>query len=190
MGEFISISIAVFLVVILLLVAILLVAKKYLSPSGKVTITVNDNDKLVVEQGNSLLTTLNDNGIHLSSACGGKGSCGQCRCQVIKGGGEILDTEKSHFSRKEIKEHWRLGCQTKVKGDLSIKVSEDILNVKEWECTVISNNNVSSFIKEFKVALPPGEHMDFIPGSYAQIKIPAYDCIDYDKDFDKSMEEV
>ena len=187
MGEFISISIAVFLVVILLLVAILLVAKKYLSPSGKVTITVNDNDKLVVEQGNSLLTTLNDNGIHLSSACGGKGSCGQCRCQVIKGGGEILDTEKSHFSRKEIKEHWRLGCQTKVKGDLSIKVSEDILNVKEWECTVISNNNVSSFIKEFKVALPPGEHMDFIPGSYAQIKIPAYDCIDYDKDFDKSM---
>ena len=187
MGEFISISIAVFLVVILLLVAILLVAKKYLSPSGKVTITVNDNDKIVVEQGNSLLTTLNDNGIHLSSACGGKVSCGQCRCQVIKGGGEILDTEKSHFSRKEIKEHWRLGCQTKVKGDLSIKVSEDILNVKEWECTVISNNNVSSFIKEFKVALPPGEHMDFIPGSYAQIKIPAYDCIDYDKDFDKSI---
>ena len=187
MGEFISISIVVFLIVILLLVGILLVAKKYLSPSGKVTITINSDQKLVVEQGGSLLTTLNDNGIHLSSACGGKGSCGQCRCQVVEGGGEILDTEKSHFSRKEVKEHWRLGCQAKVKGDLSIKVSDDILNVKEWDCTVISNKNVSSFIKEFKVALPPGEHMDFVPGSYAQIKIPAYDCIDYDKDFDKDM---
>ena len=187
MGEFISISIVVFLIVILLLVGILLIAKKYLSPSGKVTITINGDQKLVVEQGGSLLTTLNDNGIHLSSACGGKGSCGQCRCQVVEGGGEILDTEKSHFSRKEVKEHWRLGCQAKVKGDLSIKVSDDILNVKEWDCTVISNKNVSSFIKEFKVALPPGEHMDFVPGSYAQIKIPAYDCIDYDKDFDKDM---
>ncbi|MBB1530293.1 MAG: NADH:ubiquinone reductase (Na(+)-transporting) subunit F [Prevotella sp.] len=187
MGEFISISIVVFLIVILLLVGILLVAKKYLSPSGKVTITINSDQKLVVEQGGSLLTTLNDNGIHLSSACGGKGSCGQCRCQVVEGAGEILDTEKSHFSRKEVKEHWRLGCQAKVKGDLSIKVSDDILNVKEWDCTVISNKNVSSFIKEFKVALPPGEHMDFVPGSYAQIKIPAYDCIDYDKDFDKDM---
>ena len=187
MGEFISISIVVFLIVILLLVGILLVAKKYLSPSGKVTITINGDQKLVVEQGGSLLMTLNDNGIHLSSACGGKGSCGQCRCQVVEGGGEILDTEKSHFSRKEVKEHWRLGCQAKVKGDLSIKVSDDILNVKEWDCTVISNKNVSSFIKEFKVALPPGEHMDFVPGSYAQIKIPAYDCIDYDKDFDKDM---
>ena len=187
MGEFISISIVVFLIVILLLVGILLVAKKYLSPSGKVTITINGDQKLVVEQGGSLLTTLNDNGIHLSSACGGKGSCGQCRCQVVEGAGEILDTEKSHFSRKEVKEHWRLGCQAKVKGDLSIKVSDDILNVKEWDCTVISNKNVSSFIKEFKVALPPGEHMDFVPGSYAQINIPAYDCIDYDKDFDKDM---
>ena len=187
MGEFISISIVVFLIVILLLVGILLVAKKYLSPSGKVTITINSDQKLVVEQGGSLLTTLNDNGIHLSSACGGKGSCGQCRCQVVEGAGEILDTEKSHFSRKEVKEHWRLGCQAKVKGDLSIKVSDDILNVKEWDCTVISNKNVSSFIKEFKVALPPGEHMDFVPGSYAQIKIHAYDCIDYDKDFDKDM---
>lgn len=185
--EFITLSIAVFLVVILLLVVVLLIAKKYLSPSGKVTITINGDKKLEVEQGASLLSTLNDNGVHLSSACGGKGSCGQCRLQVLDGGGEILDTEKGHFSRKEIKDHWRLGCQTKVKGDLSIKVSDAILNVKEWECTVISNSNVSSFIKEFKVALPPGEHMDFIPGSYAQIYIPAYDTIDYDKDFDKSL---
>lgn len=187
MGQFISVSIAVFLAAILLLVIILLIAKKYLSPSGNVTITINGDKKLTVPQGDSLMSTLNANGIFLPSACGGKASCGQCKVQVLSGGGEILDSERPHFTRKQIKEHWRLGCQTKVKGDFDIKIPESILGVKEWECTVISNKNVSSFIKEFKVALPPGEHMDFIPGSYAQIKIPAYDCIDYDKDFDKSM---
>ena len=187
MAEFILYSIAVFLVTILLLVVVLLVAKKYLSPSGKVTITINGDKKLEVEQGSTILGTLNENGVHLASACGGKGSCGQCKCQVLEGGGEILDSERPHFSRKEVKDHWRLGCQAKVKGDLSIKVSESILGVKEWECTVISNKNVSSFIKEFKVALPPGEHMDFVPGSYAQIRIPKYDCIDYDKDFNKEL---
>ncbi|MFC2457482.1 MAG: NADH:ubiquinone reductase (Na(+)-transporting) subunit F [Prevotella intermedia] len=187
MAEFILYSIAVFLVTILLLVVVLLVAKKYLSPSGKVTITINGDKELEVEQGSTILGTLNENGVHLASACGGKGSCGQCKCQVLEGGGEILDSERPHFSRKEVKDHWRLGCQAKVKGDLSIKVSESILGVKEWECTVISNKNVSSFIKEFKVALPPGEHMDFVPGSYAQIRIPKYDCIDYDKDFDKEL---
>ena len=187
MAEFILYSIAVFLVTILLLVVVLLVAKKYLSPSGKVTITINGDKELEVEQGSTILGTLNENGVHLASACGGKGSCGQCKCQVLEGGGEILDSERPHFSRKEVKDHWRLGCQAKVKGDLSIKVSESILGVKEWECTVISNKNVSSFIKGFKVALPPGEHMDFVPGSYAQIRIPKYDCIDYDKDFDKEL---
>ena len=187
MAEFILYSIAVFLVTILLLVIVLLVAKKYLSPSGKVKITINGDKELEVEQGSTILGTLNENGVHLASACGGKGSCGQCKCQVLEGGGEILDSERPHFSRKEVKDHWRLGCQAKVKGDLSIKVSESILGVKEWECTVISNKNVSSFIKEFKVALPPGEHMDFVPGSYAQIRIPKYDCIDYDKDFDKEL---
>lgn len=187
MGQFISVSIAVFLAAILLLVIILLIAKKYLSPSGNVTITINGDKKLTVPQGDSLMSTLNANGIFLPSACGGKASCGQCKVQVLSGGGEILDSERPHFTRKQIKEHWRLRCQTKVKGDFDIKIPESILGVKEWECTVISNKNVSSFIKEFKVALPPGEHMDFIPGSYAQIKIPAYDCIDYDKDFDKSM---
>ncbi|ATV52290.1 NADH:ubiquinone reductase (Na(+)-transporting) subunit F [Prevotella intermedia] len=187
MAEFILYSIAVFLVTILLLVVVLLVAKKYLSPSGKVKITINGDKELEVEQGSTILGTLNENGVHLASACGGKGSCGQCKCQVLEGGGEILDSERPHFSRKEVKDHWRLGCQAKVKGDLSIKVSESILGVKEWECTVISNKNVSSFIKEFKVALPLGEHMDFVPGSYAQIRIPKYDCIDYDKDFDKEL---
>ncbi len=185
MLQFILISIAAFLLIILLLVIMLLVAKKYLSPSGKVVITVNGDKELTVEQGNNVMATLNENGIFLPSACGGKASCGQCKLQVLEGGGEILDSERSHFSRKEVKEHWRLGCQCKVKGDLKVKVPESVLGVKEWECTVISNKNVSSFIKEFIVELPPGEHMDFVPGSYAQIKIPAYETIDYNKDFDK-----
>ncbi len=185
--NFIIGSMGVFLLVILLLVVILLVCKKYLSPSGNVKIVINGERTLEVPQGNSLMATLNENGIFLPSACGGKASCAQCKCQVLEGGGEILDSERSHFSRKQIKDHWRLGCQTKVKGDFSIKIDESVLGVKEWECTVISNKNVSSFIKEFKVALPPGEHMDFVPGSYAQIRIPAYDTIDYDKDFDKEL---
>ena len=185
MAQFILTSIAVFLLTILLLVVILLVAKKYLSPSGKVTITVNGERELSVEQGNNVMATLNENGIFLPSACGGKASCGQCKLQVMEGGGEILDSERSHFSRKEIKDHWRLGCQCKVKSDLQVKVPESVLGVKEWECTVISNKNVSSFIKEFIVELPPGEHMDFVPGSYAQIKIPAYTEIDYNRDIDK-----
>lgn len=183
--SFILQSIAVFLTVILLLVIILLAAKKYLSPSGNVKIVINEDKTLSVPQGASIMSTLTQNGIYLPSACGGKGSCGQCKLQVIEGGGEILDSERPHFTRKEIKNNWRLGCQCKVKGDLKVKIPETVLGVKEWECTVISNKNVSSFIKEFKVQLPPGEHMDFIPGSYAQISIPAYDVIDYDKDFDK-----
>lgn len=184
--NFIISSVGVFLAVILLLVVILLLAKKFLSPSGKVTITINGDKQLNVDQGSSIMATLNENGIYLPSACGGKASCGQCKLQVLSGGGEILDSERPHFTRKQIKENWRLGCQCKVKGDMSVKVPESVMGVKEWECTVLSNKNVSSFIKEFKVTLPPGEHMDFVPGSYAQIKIPAYDCIDYDKDFDKN----
>lgn len=184
--NFIISSVGVFLAVILLLVVILLLAKKFLSPSGKVTITINGDKQLNVDQGSSIMATLNENGIYLPSACGGKASCGQCKLQVLSGGGEILDSERPHFTRKQIKENWRLGCQCKVKGDMSVKVPESVMGVKEWECTVLSNKNVSSFIKEFKVALPPGEHMDFVPGSYAQIKIPAYDSIDYDKDFDKN----
>lgn len=183
---FILYSIGVFLVIVLVLVIILLIAKKYLSPSGNVTITINGKDKVEVEQGSSLLSTLAAKDVYLPSACGGKGSCGQCKCQVVSGGGEILDSEKGHFTRKQIKEGYRLGCQCKVKGDLEIKVPDSVMGVKEWECTVIGNRNVATFIKEYKVALPPGEHMDFEPGSYAQIKIPAF-SIDYDKDFDKSL---
>ena len=178
-------SIGVFLVVILLLVIILLVAKYYLVPSGMVKISINGGDKVLeVNSGSTLLNTLVTNDVHLPSACGGKGSCGQCKVQVLEGGGEILPSETSHFTRKQQQDHWRLGCQVKVKNDLSIKIPESILGVKEYECTVVSNKNVASFIKEFIVQLPPGEHMDFIPGSYAQIQIPAYD-MDYDKDIDK-----
>lgn len=177
----------IFLVMVLALVAVLLIAKSCLVKSGDVTISINNGQKeLITKSGKSLLTTLNDGGIHLSSACGGKGSCGQCRCQVENGGGEMLPTEAVHFSRKEIKDNWRLGCQVKVKNDMDIRVSEAALDVKEWECEVISNRNVATFIKEFIVALPKGEHMNFIPGSYAQIRIPKY-SMDYDKDIDKSL---
>ena len=179
-------SIAVFLVIILLLVVILLVAKKYLLPSGNVKVTINGENTVEVAAGGTLLGTLAENGIYLPSACGGKGSCAQCKCQVVEGGGEILPSEKGHFSRKEQQDHWRLGCQVKLKNDVSIKVPESVMGVKEWECEVISNKNVATFIKEFIVALPPGEHMDFVPGSYAQIKIPAYE-MDYDKDIDRSL---
>ena len=179
-------SIGVFLGIILLLVVILLVAKQYLTPSGKVKITINGEKELEVEQGSTLLNTLSVNGIYLSSACGGKGSCGQCKCQVVEGGGEILPSEKGHFSRKQQQDHWRLGCQVKVKGDLGIKIDESVMGVKEWECEVIGNRNVATFIKEFIVKLPEGEHMNFVPGSYAQIRIPKYDMT-YDADIDKTL---
>ena len=184
--QFILVSILLFWVVIILLVIVLLVAKNYLLPSGKVNLTVNEKETFEVGQGGSLLTTLSEAGVHLPSACGGKGSCGQCKCRVLSGGGEILDVERPHFSRKEIMQGYRLGCQCKVKGNIGIEVPDSVLGVKEWECTVISNKNVATYIKEFIVALPEGEHMDFIPGSYAQIRIPEYE-MDYDRDIDKAL---
>lgn len=177
----------IFLIIVVVLTIILLLAKSWLVNSGEVTISINDGAKsLRASAGKSLLATLNDNGVNLASACGGKGSCGQCKCQVVSGGGDILPTETVHFTRKQVKDHWRLGCQVKVKLDLEIKVDPSTLDVKEWECEVISNKNVATFIKEFIVQLPQGEHMNFIPGSYAQIRIPAYE-MDYDKDIDKSL---
>ncbi len=178
-------SVGIFLVITLLLVVILLVAKKYLVSSGNVNVTINDDKKVEVSSGVPLLTAMATKNVFLPSACGGKGSCGQCKIRVTEGGGEILSTETVHFSRKEVKDNWRLACQVKVKNDLDIKVPASVLDIKEYECEVISNNNVATFIKEFIVALPKGEHMNFIPGSYAQIKIPAF-SIDYDKDIDKA----
>lgn len=177
---------AIFFAVTIILVAILLVAKKYLVPSGNVKITINGKTDVEAPSGSSLLSTLSEQKIYLPSACGGGGSCGQCRVRITEGAGEALPTEKVHFTRKELQSDWHLGCQIKVKNDLKILVPESVLGVKEWECEVISNKNVATFIKEFIVALPEGEHMDFVPGSYAQIKIPKY-RMDYNQDIDKNL---
>ena len=183
----ILVSVGVFLLLTLLLVVILLVAKSKLVPSGNVKLTVNGEKELEVPIGGTLLNTLQGQNIYLSSACGGSGSCGQCRCRVVEGGGEILPTETGFFSRKEQKEHWRLSCQTKVKEDMQVIVPESVFGVKEWECEVISNRNVSTFIKEFVVKLPEGEVMNFKSGSYAQISIPPYDIKYADYDIDEKF---
>ena len=178
------VSIAVFLGIVLVLVALLLFVRNKLMPQGKVKITINDEKELEVQPGNSLMATLADEHVFLPSACGGKGNCGQCKCRVVEGGGTILPTEVGFFTRKQIQDHWRLGCQVKVKEDLKVLVPQSVLDVKEYECTVVSNRNVATFIKEFKVKLPEGAHMDFIPGSYAQIRIPKFNLryADFDKE--------
>lgn len=169
-------AVAVILAVTILLVALLLFVKDRITPKGKVSIDINDGKKIVeVTPGNSLLNTLALEKIYLSSACGGKGNCGQCKCQVLEGGGTILPTEVGFFNRKQIAQGWRLGCQVKVKDNLKIAVSESALEVKQWDCEVISNDNVATFIKEFKVRLPQGEHVPFKSGQYIQIAIPEYD---------------
>lgn len=184
-GLTIIVSVIVFFILTMIIVATLLYAKAKLIPSGNVKLVVNGEKEFSVPQGSTLLNTLQSEGIYLSSACGGGGSCGQCRCQVMEGGGEILPTEVGFFSRKQIKEHWRLGCQTKVKGDLQVQVSEEVFGVNEWECTVVSNHNVASFIKEFTVKLPEGEAMNFKSGSYAQIAIPKFDVKFSDMEIDE-----
>ena len=162
--------------VIILLVAILLIIKNWLTPKGTVAIDINDGKKtLNVTPGNSLMSTLADNKIFLPSACGGKANCGQCKVQVLEGGGNILPTEVGFFNRKQIKDNWRLGCQVKVKDNLKIQVAESALSVKKLECEVISNHNVATFIKEFTVKLPEGENLEFKSGEYIQIDIPAYE---------------
>jgi len=166
----ITLTIIVFLLLTLLLVGILLFAKAKLAPSGKIKILVNGEKELEVNGGGTLLNTLSDNGIFLPSACGGGGTCIQCTCQVTKGGGSILPTEEPNFSRKEIANNWRLGCQVKVKEDMEIQIPEEIFGIKKWEATVVSNYSVASFIKEFIVELP--EDMDYKAGGYIQIEIP------------------
>ncbi|MCC8153337.1 MAG: NADH:ubiquinone reductase (Na(+)-transporting) subunit F, partial [Tannerellaceae bacterium] len=174
-GLTIAAGAVVFLSITLILVFALLFAKAKLIPSGNVKILVNGEKEFETPMGGTVLNALQSQDIYLSSACGGSGSCGQCRCQIPEGGGNILPTEVGFFSRKQIKDNWRLGCQAKIKEDMKIQVPEEVFGVKEWECTVVSNHNVSTYIKEFTVKLPEGEVMDFKPGSYAQIRIPKFD---------------
>jgi Na+-transporting NADH:ubiquinone oxidoreductase subunit F len=168
------ISIVVFLFVMLLLIVLLLYAKKKLTPQGDVTLTINDQP-MTVSPGTTVLNTLSGNGIFLPSACGGGGTCGMCKCQVLEGGGSILPTEVSFFTRREQQEQWRLGCQVKIREDMTIKVPEAVMGIKKWECEVVSNRNVATFIKEFVVRLPEGETLDFESGGYIQIDVPKYD---------------
>ena len=195
MTQIIVISVIAFLVVTLLLVGLLLFAKAKLTPSGTVKIDINNGSKVLeVAPGGSLLGTLGNEKIFLPSACGGKGSCGQCKCRVISGGGTILPTEVGFFNRKQILNNWRLGCQVKVKEDLAIEVPESALSVKKWECEVISNNNVATFIKEFCVKIPDGETLNFRSGGYIQVDVPAitvdYKNIDVDPQFREDWEKM
>jgi Na+-transporting NADH:ubiquinone oxidoreductase subunit F len=183
----IAISIGVFLIITLLLVSILLYAKKKLTPSGEVTIKINGEKEIKTEPGSTLLSTLSGQKIFLPSACGGGGTCGMCRLQVTSGGGTILPTEKGFFTRKEQANNWRLGCQVKVRQDMEIEVPAEVFGIKKWECEVVSNDNVATFIKEFVVKLPEGEHLNFKSGGYIQIDVPKIE-VDFGKDIDVGEE--
>ena len=178
-------SIVVFLFVIIFLVVMLLYARKKLIPQGEVKLKVNDRE-YTVSPGSTVLSVLGNNEIYLPSACGGQGTCGMCTCQVTEGGGTILPTETGFFTRKEQQNEWRLGCQVKVREDITIKVPEAVLGIKKWECEVLSNHNVATFIKEFVVKLPEGETLDFQSGGYVQIDVPKL-LVNF-KDFDVEEE--
>src|SRR5687767_15665465 len=165
-------SVAVFLAFTLFLVGLILYAKAKLTTSGLVKILINGQNIVEAEGGSTLLTTLGNKKIFLPSACGGGGTCALCKCQVLAGGGEILTTEKPYFTRKQLQENWRLGCQVKVKQNMQIKIPEEIFGIKKWECEVISNENVATYIKELVFKLPEGEFLKFEPGSYIQLDVP------------------
>lgn len=176
-----AIGTAIFLLITILLVVMLVFAKSKLTQSGPVKITINNEKELDVSAGSSLLSTLSNAKLFLPSACGGGGTCGMCRCQVTDGGGAILPTETGFFTRKQIAQNWRLGCQVKVRGDLKIEIPEEVLGIKKWECEVVSNHNVATFIKEFVVKLPAGEHLKFKSGGYIQIDVPKVE-VDFKRD--------
>jgi len=188
-GQVILASIIIFLIVIIFLVAMLLYARKKLTPQGEVTLTINDEKKLVVNPGSTILSTLSAEKIFLPSACGGGGTCAMCKCQVLEGGGSILPTEVGYFTRKEAQNNWRLGCQVKVKEDMSIAIPAEIFGIKKWECEVVSNSNVATFIKEFVVKLPEGETLDFRSGGYIQIDVPKTTVDFKDMDIDEDYRE-
>lgn len=183
-------SVGVFLAVIILLVALLLYVKKKLTPAGTVQVDINEgNVVLDTEPGNTLLSTLGNNKIFLPSACGGGGTCAMCRCQVEEGGGSILPTETGYFTRKEQNDNYRLACQVKVKENLKISIPQEVLGVKKWECEVVSNHNVATFIKEFVVKLPEGENLDFKSGGYIQIDVPKVEVNFKDMDIEEEYRE-
>ena len=184
-------SIFVFSVLIIILVLLLNIAEKKLLPQGNVEILINKNkDKSPkVKPGSSLLSALASQSIFIPSACGGGGTCSQCKCQVLEGGGEILPTEVSHFSRSEIKDNYRLACQVKVKSDMEVKIPDEIFSIKKWECKVRSNQNVATFIKELVLELPKGEILDFKSGGYIQIDIPEYNFKFSDFDIEQEYHE-
>jgi Na+-transporting NADH:ubiquinone oxidoreductase subunit F len=183
MNAEIILGVVMFTVVVLALVAIILVARAKLVSSGNVTIEINgDPEKTItVPAGGKLLQTLADKGVFLASACGGGGTCAQCKCEVHEGGGSMLPTEESHFTMREAKEGWRLSCQVPVKQDMKIHVEDDVFGVKKWTCTVDSNPNVATFIKELTLRLPEGENVDFRAGGYVQLECPPH-TVNY-KDF-------
>ena len=186
-GTIIISAIAVFLLIILLLVAVLLYAKTKLTPQGRVKLIINEEKTLEVDPGGTILSTLSNNGVFLPSACGGGGTCGMCKCRVLEGGGSILPTEVGFFTRKQQNDHWRLGCQVKIREDIKIEVPEEVLGIKKWECEVVSNHNVATFIKEFVVKLPEGEKLHFRSGGYIQIDVPKVE-VDFAKDIDVEPE--
>lgn len=181
-------GVAMFTVIIMSFVAIILVARGRLVSSGDVTIHINDNpdNDVVTAAGGKLLQTLASEGIFLSSACGGGGTCAQCRCRVIEGGGSILPTEEGHFTQGEIRDHMRLACQVAVKQDMKIEIDPEFFDVQKWECEVISNDNVATFIKELVLKIPEGEAVNFRAGGYVQLEAPPHEV--HYKDFDISEE--
>jgi len=177
-------AVMAFIFIMMLLVLLLLFAKAKLIPSGEVSLVVNGDEAnpIVTQPGATLLTALSERDLFLPSACGGGGTCAMCLCQVFEGGGDVLPTEMNHLTRKEAKENWRLACQVKVKNDMVLAVPEEVFGIKKWECEVVSNYNVASFIKEFVVKLPEGEELDFESGGYIQIDVP--ECVVEYKDMD------
>ncbi|TDQ40268.1 Na+-transporting NADH:ubiquinone oxidoreductase subunit F [Thiopseudomonas denitrificans] len=175
-------AIGMFTAIVLALVVIILIARAKLVSSGDVSILINDERSVTVPAGGKLLQTLAAQNIFLSSACGGGGTCAQCKCQVFEGGGDMLPAEGSHFTRREANEGWRLSCQVSVKQDMKIQIPEEVFGVKKWECTVGSNPNVATFIKELTLVLPEGEDVNFRAGGYVQLECPPH-RVEY-KDFD------
>jgi Na+-transporting NADH:ubiquinone oxidoreductase subunit F len=181
----IMLGVAMFTGLVLALVGVILSARAKLVSTGDVTITVNHEKKITVPAGGKLLNTLADAGLFLPSACGGGGSCAQCKCIIESGGGGILPTEESHFTKREAKEGWRLSCQVAVKQDMDVEVEDDVFGVKQWVCEVESNHNVATFIKELTLKLPEGENVDFRAGGYVQLEVPAHHIKYSDFDIDE-----